>query len=69
MEVVLSPVPEDANVSVAVSEAIARVRLAAPSEPDAYRSAWRHAALAGDDPDDRDPGYAPPRSNRGATRA
>ncbi len=69
MEVVLNPDPGDDRVTAAVLQAIARAGVAAPSEPDAYRSAWRHAALAGDEPDDRDPGYVPPRSSRGATRA
>ncbi len=39
--------------------------LSAP-EPDAYRSAWRAAAL---DPEDEGYAAAPPRSSRGATRA
>ena len=69
MEIVLNPDPEDDKVNAAVSQAIARAGVAAPSEPDAYSSAWRRAALARDDPDDRDPGYARPRSSRGATRA
>lgn len=69
MEVVLNPDPEDAAVNAAVSLAIARAGVIAPSQPNAYRSAWRRAALAGDDADDGDPGYASPRSNRGATRA
>lgn len=69
MEVVLNPDPGDAAVNAAVSQAIARAGVTAPSQPDAYSSAWRRAALAGDDADDGDPDYVLPRSNRGAMRA
>lgn len=64
------PEPEpDVRVLAAVREVVRRAGLATSPQPDLYRSAWRQAALAGDHPDDRDPGYAPPRSSRGATRA
>ena len=68
MQWTLEPQPED-GVLAAVRDAVRRSGLETPPPPDPYRSAWRRAALAGDDPDDRDPRYAPPRSSRGATRA
>lgn len=65
-----TPEPEpDDRVLVAVREVVRRAGLATSPQPDLYRSAWRQAALAGDGTNDRDPGYAPPRSRRGATRA
>src|SRR3972149_11184335 len=48
VEIVLNPDPEDDKVNAAVSQAIARAGVAAPSEPDAYNNAWRRAALARD---------------------
>ncbi len=64
----LEPQPDD-GVLTAVREAVRRAELDTPPPRDPYRSAWRRAALAGDDSDDSDPGYEPPRRSRGATRA
>ena len=68
MQWTLEPPPDD-GVLAAVREAVRRAGLEPPAGPDPYRSAWRRAQLAGDDADDRDPGYAPPRKSLGATRA
>ncbi len=69
MDIVLNPDPEDDAVSAAVAQAIARAGVTAPSAPDPYSSAWRRAALAGDDPEGGNHDYPSPRRSRGATRA
>ena len=51
-------------------QALERAGVRLDGQPEAYRSAWRRAALREGTDDEPVPRYAPsPRSTRGATRA
>ena len=65
---VVPPVAE--GESVALRRGLATLGLRLDGQPEAYRSAWRRAALREATDNEPAPRYAPsPRSTRGATRA